>query len=156
MDNQLLIIFGVHLACAFAMLIIGSLVQVLIYPQFLHVGPGERMSYARHHARRISYIVGPILLIEALSWTAVLCSPLPVGLLSIVSTITLLGIWGLTFAIIVPLHHHIQQHGQDSDIKRLIYYNGIRTFLWALRFWVLIMLLRDTFIPMLNTMIPAV
>jgi hypothetical protein len=156
MDNQLLIIFGIHLACAFAMLIIGSLVQVLIYPQFLHVGQGERMSYARHHARRISYIVGPILLIEAFSWIAVLFSPLPVGLLPIISTITLVSIWGLTFAIIVPLHHHIQQHGKDHDIKRLIYYNGIRTFLWALRFWVLIMLLRDTFIPILNTLITAI
>lgn len=47
----------------------------------------------------------------------------------------ILMLWGLTFAIFVPLHRKISQGtATGKDLQRLVSQNSIRTLLWSIAF----------------------
>lgn len=121
-----------HAAATWAMLGVILTVQWVVYPQFLRVGPDEFIAYHREHTRRITWVVGPLMLAElgAAVGLVVLHSASPVAWTGIAC---LAGIWSSTVFVQVPLHDRLAG-GFDRDLAtRLIRTNALRTGLWAVR-----------------------
>ncbi len=106
-------------------------VQVVHYPLMSAVDERAWAAYHNAHARRTTYIVAPLMLLEAtaaglwvwqapggFSWAAA-------GLLCVV--------WISTFLIQVPIHGQLA-HGKSSrSIELLVQTNWLRTIGWTAR-----------------------
>lgn len=110
-------------------------VQLVQYPGFASVDPASFPNFHARHSASISMIVGPLMILEALSSFALLWSPLGfqtsvevwlgVGLLAV--------IWGSTFLLQVPLHTKLGVRFDDSVWRALVRSNWIRTVAWSAR-----------------------
>lgn len=124
-------------------------VQVVHYPMMARV-PGEMLKqYAAEHARRITWFVAPVMLVEAV--TAGLLLAMAVAGQNVgsdwalgwrwvrgdwrvlVGAGVLAGIWVSTFAALVPLHGKLQVTGDVAVVGRLVRHNWVRTVLWTVR-----------------------
>lgn len=109
------------------------LVQLVVYPAFSLVAPNDLPRYASAHATRITFIVGPLMLAELVSFLIllVLGTPFPAWL-AIAAGFTLLVNWLSTFLWQVPLHARLQRAEADA-ISMLIRSNWLRTICWTTR-----------------------
>lgn len=111
-------------------------VQIVHYPLIGAVSAGAVPAYEKAHQRRTTWVVGPVMLLEAIS--AVLLLWLPHGEFSGMtlrwSGLALLAlIWASTFALQVPLHAKLAM-GFDRDVwQRLVATNWLRTCAWSVR-----------------------
>lgn len=124
-----------HAAVTWTMVGVISVVQVVHYPLFRHVGASSYATYQSAHMRRITWIVAPLMTIE-LGTAGVLAWAPPLGVPPWVAW-TGLGLviilWGITGILLVPLHRSLIR-GFDTDTHhRLVRTNWIRTVLWAVR-----------------------
>jgi hypothetical protein len=106
-------------------------VQIVHYPLFALVGEPCFASYEPAHARLTTFVVGPVMVVEALAATLLLAlSPRPLVFLS---ALLLLVIWLSTALLQVPRHNRLAQ-GFDARAHRfLVRTNWIRTVAWTLR-----------------------
>jgi hypothetical protein len=105
------------------------IIQILHYPSFLYVDRENFPQFEAFHTSRISMIVIPLMLAEAiLAFTEI--KPLII--------IIVVLIWLSTFFIQVPCHNQLQLGFDEATIKRLITTNWIRTFLWSLKLFLLL------------------
>jgi hypothetical protein len=110
-------------------------VQLVVYPQFARVGSADFAAYHRAHTRRISLVVGPLMLGEV---AGALCWGLdPGGIVSrsesLVGLLLLGVIWGATALFSVPRHGRLE-HGFDAGVLRaLVATNWLRTLAWTAR-----------------------
>ena len=112
------------------------LVQVVHYPLFAAVADGHRARYAREHGRRISWIVGPVMGVEASTalWLAVWPpQELRGSALPVIGVVLLAGIWLMTFFLQVPLHARLVAGGGPDVVTRLVRSNWLRTLAWTAR-----------------------
>ena len=126
-------ILWVHATASLSMLTLIVLVQVVIYPQFAHVGHSELTDYAMAHVRRISYVVVPVMLAEAASLAGLWTFPNTRTPALYCSTTLLALIWLLTFIKIVPIHNQLCAYGNPKIIPTLVRLNAYRTRLWILK-----------------------
>ncbi|MBC01696.1 MAG: hypothetical protein CMJ34_00120 [Phycisphaerae bacterium] len=110
-------------------------IQVVHYPLFAGVGADRFIDYQHAHARLITLVVGPLMLIEAA--TALLFLTIrPAGIPAWVAwtgAALLLVIWVSTALIQVPDHGRLAG-GFDVDVHhRLVTTNWIRTICWTAR-----------------------
>ncbi len=120
-------------------------VQLVHYPLFAVVGPGEFARYELEHAGRTTWIVAPAMFIEAAtSVLLVWVRPESIGIWIPLAGLMLTGlIWGSTFAIQVPLHSQLSGGFEASLHRALTATNWIRTAAWTARAWLaLAMILR--------------
>lgn len=110
-------------------------VQLVQYPSFAEVDPRSFHAFHARHSATISVIVGPLMILEAISAVALLWNPLRdqtswqiwlgVGLVAV--------IWASTFLLQVPAHTKLGS-GFDEDTWRfLVHSNWIRTIAWSAR-----------------------
>jgi len=105
-------------------------VQLVHYPLLRRLPAEAVAAYAREHARRTGWVVGPVMLAELglalalaarggpLAWTA----------------LALLGmIWASTASLQVPLHRRLANGPDPTAIESLVRTNWIRTAAWTLR-----------------------
>ncbi|MEL7360688.1 MAG: hypothetical protein AAFN13_01325 [Bacteroidota bacterium] len=111
------------------------IVQVVHYPLFSGVGVERWAAYEAAHQTRITWVVGPAMLLElgtavALVWMR----PTGLPLWMLWGGLVLVGvIWASTAFVQVPLHN-ILMVGFDGDAHaRLVGTNWIRTVAWTLR-----------------------
>ncbi len=130
-----------HLAaCAFMTGVIW-IIQILHYPAFQEVDFERFPRFHQDHSWRISFIVGPIMILELA--TGVLLLMRNFNDLIFLTTFVMLGInWICTFALSVPIHNSLSKKRDDGKIAHLIRTNWPRTILWSVR---LIMLLGWSF-----------
>lgn len=128
-----MIALWIHAISTVSILTLIIMVQVLIYPQFRHVGQNELSSYSRFHIKRISWVVVPIMLSELLSLVGVWMNTELRSLWLVVGTGVLGLIWGLTFTKIAPLHEKIASTANPKLIPTLVKLNLIRTLLWLIK-----------------------
>ena len=84
----------------------------------------------RDYSRRISVIVGPLMLAQAvLAYRQVIIAP---DLVSVMQAILIASIWSVTIFISVPLHRRLSVGYDARLIKRLINTNWLRTVGWSL------------------------
>lgn len=130
------IIWNGHALVTYALFGVIWTVQLLVYPQFLEVSASRWNGYHDNHMRRITWVVGPLMLLEVASLFLLFMN----GLLE-TSSLSLwvfgvgpLGlIWGVTGGVSVPLHGRLSAHHDPQTITRLIQTNWLRTLAWSLR-----------------------
>ena len=104
------------------------LIQLVHYPSFAHVAKDRFADFAKFHAKRISFIVVPLMLLDLI--TALLLVP-EYGWLN-VSLVVM--IWASTALWSVPCHQYLQSRGKDDNyIKKLVLTNWPRTVIWSVR-----------------------
>lgn len=108
-------------------------VQVVHYPLFAGVGPGEFPAYSWRHQRLTTMVVGPAMLLEAGAAVWVAAAP-PAGVPAWMpwSALLLLGaIWISTAMLQMPLHRRLAAGFDAAAIRRLVGGNWIRTAAWS-------------------------
>lgn len=122
----------VHAAVTWFMVGAIMLVQVLVYPQFLAVDPQQLPAFHRRHMERISWVVGPAMVLEAgLALGIAAMSDQPVAAWIGVALVG--AIWLDTWLVEVPLHRSISAQANGDSIRRLIRANRKRVALWGAR-----------------------
>ncbi len=110
-------------------------VQLVQYPSFAKVGAAGFADFHAHHSARITLIVAPLMIAEAVSAIALAWRPTS-GIMQWevwVGLGLLLIIWASTFLLQVPMHTKLSS-GFDAEAWRfLVRSNWIRTLAWSLR-----------------------
>ena len=105
-------------------------VQIIIYPG-MHAWVNDKFAdLHRDYTRRISVIVGPLMLAQAvLALRQVIIVP---ELISVMQAILIASVWSVTTFISVPLHRRLSSGYDARVINRLINTNWLRTLGWSL------------------------
>jgi hypothetical protein len=117
-------------------------VQIVHYPLFRRIGEDKFAAYEKEHEKRTSFVVGPLMLLEAASAVALVLL-LPGGLLAWAGVILLAIIWLSTFTLQVPQHRKLEK-GFDHDAHSfLVTTNWIRTLSWSARSVMVLVILAE-------------
>lgn len=109
-------------------------VQIVHYPLFAQVGATEFVRYEQLHQRMTAWVVGPGMLIELATGTALLRWGVRIGHASVWTGLVLIAtIWLCTALISVPAHRSLTQKFTASVHNVLVRSNWIRTTAWTLR-----------------------
>ncbi len=111
------------------------MVQVVHYPLFNDVGQENFVRYQQRHQKNITYIVGPMMLIELVTAIVLLWCPIEGIDKSLLYTgigLVIL-IWLSTALIQVPCHSKLVNGFDLSAYKWLVTSNWIRTIAWTAR-----------------------
>ena len=120
-------------------------VQIVHYPLMAEVPPSAFSAYARSHQRRTTWVVGPVMLLEANSAVLLLWSPhrefagTPLHWIGLALLALILA---STFALQVPLHAKLALGFDRAVWHRLVVTNWLRTIAWTVRGIVALLLLK--------------
>ncbi len=139
-----------HAASTLAMVGVILVIQLVHYPLFAGVGASGFAAYEADHARRISWIVVPLMLIELATAVALVAYrpdawPAWVAWLGLI----LVGvIWASTALASIPAHNALSGGWDAASHAKLVSTNWIRTLAWiargALVVWTLARSMSDT------------
>lgn len=115
------------------------LVQILVYPGFLHVTDAFG-KFHDFHTRRITWVVAPMMVVELVSG-AWLAWTFRHGFY-LWNFIMIILIWGLTAFVSVRIHNQIKNQPLQMA-RRLTHTNWPRTALWTARSMGWIFILRN-------------
>ena len=108
------------------------IIQRVHYPLFSEVGEKNFVDYQLKHMNRIGPVVGPLMLVEALSAVGLVmlmpADPWALGGLGLV-----ILIWGSTAVVQIPCHRTLTDGFQEKAYRRLVSSNWIRTTAWTAR-----------------------
>ena len=111
------------------------MVQVVHYP-LMRFASGEQFArFETEHQMRISWVVGPLMLIEGVCVLAFLFAPpagLPWWLPWAGAGVEAIAI-GTTVFVSAPLHGRLNAHFDQATLDRLVATNWIRTIAWTCR-----------------------
>ncbi len=118
-------------------------IQIVHYPLFNDVGDQNYVRYQQRHQTNISYVVGPVMLIELAAallmiWYSVDGIDKPLIYLGIALVVL---IWLSTAFIQVPCHEKLVRAFDPAAHKWLVHSNWIRTVAWTARGGVVIWML---------------
>jgi hypothetical protein len=121
----------VHAAATCALAGLAWVVQIVIYPSFLVVGPTPVWSdFHAGHSRRIAMVIGLPWLVQGVSLAALLILRIgPWWLLAPASTCAVVTVV-LTVGYAVPLHSRLQTYDVRS-VRTLLRVNAWRTVAWS-------------------------
>ena len=135
-------LFLVHVLLTWFMVGLIWTIQVVHYPLMGEVGPERFSKYSELHNQKITWIVGPVMLLEAGTGALLFFLGesrsyflLSLGMLAIV--------WASTAFVQMPLHTQLGRGFSSSVHSALVRTNWIRTFAWSLRGVLLGILLLD-------------
>ena len=133
-DPIIRLLFLAHLGSSMYMVGLIWFVQVVHYPLFASVGNLEFPYYEQRHTALTTWVVAPPMLIEGA--TAVLLiwfRPTSVAQWSLWAGLALLGVSGLSTAVIqVPCHEILSKAFDPVVHQRLVSTNWLRTAAWSL------------------------
>jgi len=111
------------------------LVQLGTYPLQVQVPAENFVEYQAAHMRRITYVVGPLMLVEAGTAAWLLFIPMSdCGVtLSWVGMGLVFLIWISTIVLQVPCHWKLERGKDDAAIRKLVATNWVRTLGWTAR-----------------------
>ena len=124
-----------HAAATWAMFGVILIVQVVHYPLFSSVGSSSFAQYETLHAQRITWVVGPLMIVELVTAVA-LVGRSPSGVATSLLWIGLLllaVIWTSTAFVQVPLHRILADGFDATAHRKLLSTNWVRTAAWAAR-----------------------
>lgn len=129
-------VFLVHLLATLAMTGVIWMVQLVHYPLFARVGAEGFRGYETEHKSRITWIVGPLMLLELATAIALVAGVGPEAVPPWMrwAGLSLVGVvWGSTAFLQVPLHTTLSEGYDGAAHRRLVATNWIRTAAWSLR-----------------------
>jgi hypothetical protein len=105
------------------------LVQVIIYPSFLHVDREKLNYWHQVYTRKILYFVAPLMFIQ----TGVIALQLLFDpLIFLLDGLLLAMVWINTFFIAIPIHNAIdREESIDANILKLLQVNRWRAWIWT-------------------------
>ena len=111
------------------------MVQVVHYPLFDDVGEQNYVRYQQRHQANITYIVGPVMLVELATAILLVWFPMDgIGKPLVFAGIALVAvIWLSTAFIQVPCHEKLVRGFDPAAYKWLVNSNWIRTIAWTAR-----------------------
>jgi len=141
------LILSLHCASTLALLGLIWFVQVVHYPLFSLVGREHFVEYERLHQMRRTWVVAPLVSIEALAASLILVSNLTSAerTLAWFGWILLLLIWLSTAFLQVPLHRRLAAGYDSQTATRLVRSNWVRTIAWTVRGVIALMLMPPVF-----------
>lgn len=124
-----------HCSLTFFMTGLIWFVQIVHYPLFAAVGRERFGVYEGEHMRRVSWVVGPVMLAEGATAIALLwCLPANVERDPFLVNFGLLvAIWLSTAVWQVPQHEVLRQGFDAAAANRLVRTNWVRTVCWSAR-----------------------
>ena len=125
------VLFNVYLIA------ISIIVQFIVYPSFNKILESFT-EYHKRYTKQIFWIVGPVMILEILTSLLLILNELDIYL---IPGLIVLLLWMLTFIYIVPLHKELSKQFQTNKHIKLLKLNFVRIILWALKFFVLIIIL---------------
>lgn len=133
--NLLHVLLSVHAVSTLMMTGLIWTIQLVHYPLFSRVGADAFRDYERQHQRRITWLVAPLMLIEAVSaaMLVVLLESGGVRMLAVGGVLLLLVIWGSTALLQAPCHTRLSRGFDRELVRRLVSTNWIRTVAWSIR-----------------------
>jgi hypothetical protein len=125
----------VNLAATLVMVGVIWVVQIVHYPLFGRVGATSFAVYGLEHARRITYVVGPPMIVEAVTALLLLAvRPEGITLRQVwVGVALVVAVWASTFFVQVPLHNTLGGGFDDAAHRSLVLTNWVRTLAWTAR-----------------------
>lgn len=130
------LIFLVHFSATLFLVGLIWTIQWVHYPLFDHVGPDGFAAYEAEHSRRITPLVGPLMLLElatAVMLTFGYAPPWFSREIAVAGLLALVAIWLSTALLQVPCHNRLLQAFDRDVIRLLVLTNWIRTLLWTAR-----------------------
>jgi len=123
----------VHAAATVMMTGLIWFVQIVHYPLMAHVGADRFVVYERLHQKRTTVVVGPLMLVEAVTAVALLAlaPDRGAGRLLAVGLGLLAIIWCSTAFIQVPCHRRLERGLGGETVALLTRTNWIRTGAWS-------------------------
>lgn len=111
------------------------MVQIVHYPLFDDIGELNFASYQQRHQANISYIVGPVMLIELVTAILLIWYPVPGVSKSLVwiGIGLIVAIWLSTAFLQVPCHGKLVKAFDPTAYSWLVRSNWIRTIAWTAR-----------------------
>jgi len=128
--------FLAHLAATLAMTGVIWTIQLVHYPLFSGVGAEGFAAYEAAHQTRITWVVGPLMLVELAAAVALVAGLAPAGVPGWMgwAGLALLGvIWASTALVQVPLHTALGARFEEAAHARLVATNWVRTAAWTAR-----------------------
>jgi hypothetical protein len=124
-----------HAAATLFMVGVIWFVQVVHYPLFDRVGASDFSAYSTRHTTVTGLVVGPPMILEAVTAVALVVWTPPGISVSLVWTGLLLvaGIWLSTALLQAPRHTTLGRGFDPAAHRFLVTSNWLRTVLWSLR-----------------------
>lgn len=122
------------------------LIQVVGYPLFARVAPGDFPAYHQAHSRLITFLVAPLMIGElafAALWLLV-ARESGLSLTTWVGGALAASTWGVTMLVSVPLHARLARGFDARAVGVLVATNWIRTALWTARGALLLSVVADS------------
>ncbi len=119
-----------HAVATLAMFGLIWFVQVVHYPLFSSVD-GDFAVYAQLHSSRTSRVVGPLMIVEAVTATA-LAADDP-SWVSVTGVALVAVVWASTAFVQVPCHRRLSQGFDTAAHRHLVRSNWLRTITWSVR-----------------------
>ena len=118
-------------------------VQLVHYPLFLFVGASDFARYEREHTRRVTWVVAPLMGMEALTAIVlvILAAGITMHVAAIVGLLLVAAIWASTAFVQVPCHRKLSTGYDLSTAQRLVTTNWLRTLAWTARAGVAMLML---------------
>lgn len=135
-----------QLICSWMMIGIIWFMQLVHYPLYAKIKEGF-IEYEKSQIRRVSFLVGPIMLIEAIT-SIVLVGVAPTGIqtiLAALSLIILIFIWISTLLFLMGQHQKLSIRFSKKILHVLIISNWIRAILWTIKGLLIIFMIYTPF-----------
>ena len=117
----------------FGILVLIWLVQLVIYPGFLHYSTQDLLKWHGKYTVGISIIVAPLMLAQLLLHGT--DSYLDLNPLNVATLLLVIATWIMTFGWAMPLHSKINDGEQVvENVQKLVSMNKYRTLTWTLIF----------------------
>jgi hypothetical protein len=133
MDTITTLLILVHAAATIMMTGLIWFVQIVHYPLLAAVGRESFPTYEAQHVQRTTWIVAPLMLIEAAAAVAILF--VDVGgasrVLPMAGLALLAVVWLSTAILQGPMHGRMLRQDQPELVGRLVATNWIRTAAWT-------------------------
>lgn len=128
-------VFGLHLAATVAMAGVLWFVQLVHYPLLARVAPDAFAAFEREGVRRTTWVVGPLMLVEAASGLAlVVAAPAWLPRAALGLDLALWLVHTVSTALVqVPLHGRLERGFDAAAHARLVRTNWGRTAAWSAR-----------------------
>ncbi|MDT8325291.1 MAG: hypothetical protein RRA94_14355 [Bacteroidota bacterium] len=142
------VFFIMQLLCTFAMTGIIWFVQIVHYPLMRRVGKGRFTRYLQTHMLLTTFVVAPVMLIEAAAVVYGLLVPNPWlhGDAAQLGAVLLLVVWLVTFIVHVPQHRRLAEEFEARAYRRILFGNWIRAYAWSFRSIILVFSLLRVFV----------